>query len=724
MDESCVELVRGALRFLGAPSGAMDESCVELVRGALRFPRGLPAPAPAAGPRAPRRPLPLDARGRALAVRNALRYFAPEHHAVLAPELARELLTHGHIYVFRLRPAVAPVGRPYSEYAGTSTAARCLRMMIDNNLDPAVAQFPHELVTYGGNGQCLSNWAQYWLVQLYLAKMSDEQTLVMYSGHPLGLFPSAPASPRVVVTNGMVVPSAGTREAYDELFALGNTQYGQMTAGSYCYIGPQGIVHGTTLTLLNAARKYLGSGNLAGRVLVTSGLGGMSGAQGKAAHVSGAIGVIAEVDEEPLRKRHAQGWVDEVVTDLDALVARIRAARQEHRGMAIAYLGNVVDVWERLAEEDEMLVELGSDQTSLHNPFLGGYVPVGMSVADAREMMTADAPAFRSAVQASLRRQVAAINKLASRGMRFYDYGNAFLLEAERAGADIAGAHGTGRRFRYPSYVQDIMGDIFALGFGPFRWVCASGDPADLAQTDAIAARFMRDELASDELPAEVAQQYEDNLRWVEGAQEAQLVVGTQARILYSDAAGRAGLAQAFNAAVASGDLKGPVVISRDHHDVSGTDSPFRETSDLRDGSESCADMSVQNCIGDAMRGATWVALHNGGGCGWGEVMNGGFGLVLDGSDDASHRAARMLHWDVNNGVARRAWAGNERARSAARRAQDKCPLMELTEPHQAEDTLVAEALAEAAKSGVGGPAASVVVAGSADEDCPAAQAA
>jgi urocanate hydratase len=553
-------------------------------------------------------------------------------------------------------------------------------LMIMNNLDPAVAQFPEELITYGGNGSVLSNWAQYHLLMYYLSRMTDQQTLTMSSGHPNGLWPSSPSMPRVVITNGLVIPNHSSPMDYDRLYALGVSQYGQMTAGSYCYIGPQGIVHGTTITILNAGRKYLGSSSLAGKVYVSSGLGGMSGAQGKAGSICGAISVIAEVDFAALNKRHKQGWVHEVVTDLDSCIAAIRRARAEAGpGFAIAYHGNIVDLWERLAEEKEMLVELGSDQTSLHNPYGGGYYPVGLSFADAKELMVSDRPRFKQLVQASLRRHAAAINALCARGMKFWDYGNAFLLEAARAGADVG--HASGRGFRYPSYVEEIMGDVFALGFGPFRWVCTSMDPADLKLTDRIAASELKS-LRAATPAARVVEQIDDNIVWIEAADANGLVVGSQARILYADANGRRRLAAAFNRAVSTGELKGPVVLSRDHHDVSGTDSPFRETASIYDGSQFCADMSVQNCIGDAMRGATWVALHNGGGVGWGEVSNGGFGCVVDGSDEAGARADRMLHWDVNNGVARRAWCGNDLARGAISRAMEAEPLLEITMPN------------------------------------------
>lgn len=565
--------------------------------------------------------------------------------------------------------------------------------MDQNNLDRRVAQFPHHLVTYGGNGSVFQNWAQYHLVMHYLSQMTEEQTLVMYSGHPLGLFPSARAAPRVIITNGMVIPNYSSRAMYDKLYAMGNSQYGQMTAGSYCYIGPQGIVHGTTITVLNAARKYLNREDLSGVVYVSSGLGGMSGAQPKAGVISGAISVTAEVDKSAVVKRHEQGWVDEVVDDLDACVARIRSAKKDKRAVSIAFHGNIVALWERLAEEaekaadgEELLVELGSDQTSLHNPYNGGYYPVQLSFDEAQRVMSEDPDEFKRLVQESLRRHVNAINRLTARGMRFWDYGNSFLLEAKRAGADVLLSSSAGVdadddtsagafAFKYPSYVQDIMGDIFSLGFGPFRWVCSSGSVEDLRATDQIAARVLR-ELLAENPPPRVAAQLRDNLRWIESAEENELVVGSQARILYADRMGRQRIAQEFNGAIARGELSAPVILSRDHHDVSGTDSPFRETSNVQDGSMFTADMAVHNVIGDAARGATWVAIHNGGGVGWGEVMNGGFGMVLDGSDEAGGKAASMLAWDVNNGVARRAWARNENANLAIRREMEQNPMV------------------------------------------------
>eukprot|EP00727_Mastigamoeba_balamuthi_P000624 m51a1_g10559 hypothetical protein (683) ;mRNA; r:22-2410 len=648
-------------------------------------------------PHAPACPMPLDAEERAQALRNALRYFPERCHAELAPEFARELEVYGHIYMYRFRPTRAELDEypmrafAVGEYPGRCRQASAMMMMIMNNLDSRVAQFPHELITYGGNGRVFSNWAQYRLVMKYLSEMTDEQTLVMYSGHPMGLFPSSRSAPRCIVTNGMVIPNYSSKEWYERMRSLGVSMYGQMTAGSYCYIGPQGIVHGTTITVLNAGRKYLHTSEMAGKIYVTSGLGGMSGAQGKAARICGAIAVIAEVSEAAIAKRHGQGWVDVVHRSLDDVVAAMREARQSKRSVAIAYHGNVVDLWERLAAEQDLVPELGSDQTSLHNPYLGGYYPVGVGFDEANEMMVRDAPRFRELVHASLVRHVRAVNALAARGMRFWDYGNSFLLTASRAGADVMAPGG--KRFRYPSYVEDIMGDIFSLGFGPFRWVCASNDEADLAATDRIAADVIRRLAAEPGLPAVLAQQYADNLLWIEHALEHKLVVGSQARILYADARGRAEIAAEFNRAVADGRLRGPVVISRDHHDVSGTDSPYRETSNVQDGSKFCADMAVQNFVGDSFRGATWVSLHNGGGVGWGESVNGGFGMVLDGTIDASQKLQSMLFWDVNNGVARRAWAGNDNAQLAITRAMGSNPLLRVTVAQKADDALIEKVL-------------------------------
>ncbi len=656
---------------------------------------GIPAQLPPMPPEvegvnhAPARPQVLSPEERRRALANALRYFPEALHARLAPEFAHELATDGRIYMRRFRPTYAMHARPLDEYPARCRQAAAMMLMITNNLDPEVAQHPHELITYGGNGTVFQNWAQYRLTMQYLSRMTEEQTLVMYSGHPLGLFPSHRDAPRAVITNGMVVPNYSGQDDYTKMAALGVTMYGQMTAGSWMYIGPQGIVHGTTITLLNAARRYLGVDDLGGKLFVTSGLGGMSGAQGKATTITGAIGVIAEVNPKAVRRRHDQGWVTEVESDLDRLLLRIDRARAGREAVALAYLGNVVDLWERLAAEGHP-VELGSDQTSLHLPFTGGYYPAGMSVEQANERMVEDPDGFKTAVQESLRRQVDAINTLAGRGMSFWDYGNAFLLEAHRAGAAIERT--PDGRFSYPSYVEDIMGPMcFDYGFGPFRWVCTSGDPDDLALTDGLAAGVLR--AMADRAPPEIAQQLRDNQRWIEQAGPNQLVVGSQARILYSDAAGRIAVARAFNDAIRRGDLTAPVVLGRDHHDTSGTDSPFRETANIHDGSMFCADMAVQNVIGDGFRGATWVSLHNGGGVGWGEVVNGGFGMVLDGSDDADRRLAMMLHWDVNNGIARRAWAGNDGALWTARQAMTTEERLQVTLPAAAADDLVAGAL-------------------------------
>jgi len=627
----------------------------------------------------------------ALALQNALRYFSPRLHARLAPEFAAELRRDGRIYMRRYRPAYPMRARPISEYPARCPEAAAIMLMIQNNLDPAVAQHPHELITYGGNGTVFQNWAQYLLTMRYLSELEPDQTLVLYSGHPLGVFPSHPDAPRLALTCGMVVPHHSSPQDYDRLAALGVTSYGQMTAGSFMYIGPQGIVHGTTITLLNAGRRYLGTDEargLSGRLFVSSGLGGMSGAQAKAAVIAGAIGVIAEIDPVAVQKRHSQGWVMEVESDLDRLLLRIERARREARPVSIAYLGNVVDLWERLAREG-VAVDLGSDQTSLHIPFSGGYYPAGLTLAQSREMMVADPAGFRERVQESLRRQVRAIQQLARRGMAFWDYGNAFLLEASRAGAEVRRADGS---FCFPSYVEDIMGPMcFDFGFGPFRWVCTSGDPADLAATDEIAAAEIEEMARA--APPEIRRQMLDNLEWIHRAGENRLVVGSQARILYSDGPGRIRLGLAFNRAIREGRLRGPVVLGRDHHDVSGTDSPYRETADIRDGSKWCADMAVHNVIGDACRGATWVSLHNGGGVGFGEAINGGFGMVLTGSEACDRRIRSMLFWDVHNGVARRAWARHENARFACERALAAEPRLRLTLPHAADPELVQSAL-------------------------------
>ncbi len=660
--------------------------------------QGIPAAMPAAPAcdatisRAPERPMLLSDDEKRLALHNALRYFPAAMHADLAPEFAGELKEHGRIYMHRFRPTYAMRARPIDEYPARCRQAAAIMLMIQNNLDPAVAQHPYELVTYGGNGTVFQNWAQYLLTMRYLSEMTEEQTLVMYSGHPLGLFPSHPDAPRVVVTNGMVIPNHSSGDDYTRMAALGVTSYGQMTAGSFMYIGPQGIVHGTTITILGAGRRYLsGEGDhpLAGKVYVTSGLGGMSGAQGKAAVIAGCIGVIAEINPAAAYKRHEQGWVDEIHEDVGALLVRIEHAKKNREAVALAYLGNVVDLWEALLASD-VEVELGSDQTSLHIPYTGGYYPAGMSLDESNAMMVRDPEGFKERVQTSLMRHIGAVDKLAKqRGLHFWDYGNAFLLECSRAGADIAKPDG---RFTYPSYVEDIMGPLcFDYGFGPFRWVCASGKAEDLVVSDRIAGDVIEELAAA--APPETRQQYLDNLRWIRQAGENRMVVGSQARILYSDEQGRRQIAAAFNRAIASGEISAPIVLGRDHHDVSGTDSPFRETANITDGSMFTADMAVQNCIGDSFRGATWVSLHNGGGVGWGEVVNGGFGMVLDGSDDAGRRLNLMLNWDVNNGIARRAWARNSPAEFAIAQAMDRDPLLRVTLAEHAEDTVVDAAI-------------------------------
>ncbi|XP_052575013.1 urocanate hydratase [Peromyscus californicus insignis] len=643
-------------------------------------------------PHAPVRTPGLSPAEEQLALKNALRYFPPTVQKLLAQEFAQELRQFGHIYMYRFCPSIEMRAYPIDQYPCRTRAAAAIMHMIMNNLDPAVAQFPQELVTYGGNGQVFSNWAQFWLTMSYLSKMTEEQTLVMYSGHPLGLFPSSPGAPRLVITNGMVIPNYSSRTEYEKLFALGVTMYGQMTAGSYCYIGPQGIVHGTVLTVLNAGRRYLGIEDLAGKVFVTSGLGGMSGAQAKAAAIVGCIGVIAEVDKAALVKRHRQGWLMEVTDSLDHCIVRLREARKKKEVLSLGYHGNVVDLWERLVHEldttGELLVDLGSDQTSCHNPFNGGYYPVQLSFSEAQSLMSSNPAAFKHLVQESLRRHVSAINRLAQEKFYFWDYGNAFLLEAQRAGADVEKKGANKMEFRYPSYVQHIMGDIFSQGFGPFRWVCTSGDPQDLAVTDHLATSVL-EKIIDDGVKASVKLQYMDNIRWIREAAKHQLVVGSQARILYSDQKGRVAIAVAINQAIASGKIKAPVVLSRDHHDVSGTDSPFRETSNIYDGSAFCADMAVQNFVGDACRGATWVALHNGGGVGWGEVINGGFGLVLDGSAQAEQKARMMLSWDVSNGVARRCWSGNPKAYEIICQTMQENSGLAVTLPHEVVDERV-----------------------------------
>lgn len=635
---------------------------------------------------APKRKDILTPEQKELALKNALRYFPQKHHAVLAPEFAEELRTYGRIYMYRLRPDYEMKARNINDYPARSRQAAAIMLMINNNLDYAVAQHPHELITYGGNGAVFQNWAQYRLAMKYLCEMTDEQTLVMYSGHPMGLFPSHKDAPRVIVTNGMVIPNYSKPDDWERFNAMGVSQYGQMTAGSYMYIGPQGIVHGTTITVMNAARKHLKAGekDFRGQIFVSAGLGGMSGAQPKAAVISGVVGVIAEINPKAVHTRHSQGWVDEVYTDLDKLIPRMLEASKNKEAVSLAYQGNVVDLWERLAA-DGIDVNLGSDQTSLHNPWAGGYYPVGYSYEESNHMMAEEPARFKEAVQESLRRQIAAINKLTARGMYFFDYGNAFLLESSRAGADVMGENG---RFRYPSYVQDIMGPMFFdYGFGPFRWVCTSCDPKDLATTDRIAAEVLEEIRKT--APAEICGQLDDNIHWIREAQKNKLVVGSQARILYADAEGRMKIAKAFNDAIRSGELSAPVVLGRDHHDVSGTDSPYRETSNIYDGSSFTADMAVHNVIGDSFRGATWVSIHNGGGVGWGEVINGGFGMVIDGSADSERHLTEMLLWDVNNGIARRSWARNKGAMFAIQREMDRTPGLVVTMPNIVEDEII-----------------------------------
>lgn len=634
---------------------------------------------------APKRKEILTEEEKKLALRNALRYFDAKHHSELIQEFKEELETYGRIYMYRFRPDYKMYARPIEEYPGNSTQAKAIMLMIQNNLDYAVAQHPHELITYGGNGAVFSNWAQYLLTMRYLAEMTDEQTLVMYSGHPMGLFPSHAKAPRVVVTNGMMIPNYSKPDDWEKFNALGVTQYGQMTAGSYMYIGPQGIVHGTTITVLNGGRKIAKQGeDLTGKLFVTSGLGGMSGAQPKAGNIAGCITVCAEVNPKAVHTRHSQGWVDEVVTDLNALVQRVKQAQENKEVVSIAFQGNIVEVWEKFAE-DNLFVHLGSDQTSLHNPWAGGYYPVGLSFEEANDMMANNPTLFKEKVQESLRRQAAAINKHTAKGTYFFDYGNAFLLEASRAGADIMAANGID--FKYPSYVQDIMGPMcFDYGFGPFRWVCASGKSEDLAKTDEIACRVLEEIMQNS--PAEIQQQMADNIRWIKGAQENKLVVGSQARILYADSEGRIKIAEAFNKAIKEGII-GPVVLGRDHHDVSGTDSPYRETSNIYDGSRYTADMAIQNVIGDSFRGATWVSIHNGGGVGWGEVINGGFGMLLDGTKESDEKLKSMLFWDVNNGIARRNWARNKEATFAIKRAMEIEPLLKVTIPNIVDDSLL-----------------------------------
>jgi urocanate hydratase len=639
---------------------------------------------------APKRKDILSAEEKKLALKNALRYFDKKHHTELIREFKEELEKYGRIYMYRLMPDYKMYARPINEYPGKSLQAKSIMLMIQNNLDHAVAQHPHELITYGGNGAVFQNWAQYLLTMQYLSEMTDEQTLVMYSGHPMGLFPSHKDAPRVVVTNGMMIPNYSKPDDWEKFNALGVTQYGQMTAGSYMYIGPQGIVHGTTITVLNAVRKQQAktpppSEGVGGRLFVTAGLGGMSGAQPKAGNIAGVVSVTAEVNFAATKKRHEQGWVDEVISDLDELCARVRKAVADKEVVSIAYDGNIVDVWEKFDKEN-IYVDLGSDQTSLHNPWAGGYYPAGLSYEEANKMMANNPALFKEKVQESLRRQANAINKHTAKGTYFFDYGNAFLLEASRAGADVMAENGID--FKYPSYVQDIMGPMcFDYGFGPFRWVCTSGNPEDLKKTDDIACAVLEEMMLTS--PAEIRQQMQDNITWIKGAQENKLVVGSQARILYADAEGRIKIAKAFNKAVADGTLSAPVVLGRDHHDVSGTDSPYRETSNIYDGSSFTADMAIHNVIGDSFRGATWVSIHNGGGVGWGEVINGGFGMTLDGSADADRRLKSMLFWDVNNGIARRSWARNEEAIFAIKREMERNPNLKVTLPNMVDENLL-----------------------------------
>ena len=637
-------------------------------------------------PHAPIRRDILSKEEKKLAIRNALRYFPKEWHKELANDFADELKKYGHIYMYRFRPDYQMYARHINEYPAKSRQAAAIMLMIQNNLDPAVAQYPHELITYGGNGSVFQNWAQYLLTMKYLSEVSDNQTLIMYSGHPLGIFPSHSEAPRVVVTNGLTIPNYSKPEDWEKYYALGVSQYGQMTAGSYMYIGPQGIVHGTTITVLNAGRKIMKNpqSDLSGMLFVSSGLGGMSGAQPKAAKITGAVSIVAEINPDAAYKRQKQGWVDEIHENIDDVIDTALEFQEQRKSISLAYLGNVVDLWERLAER-KIKVDLGSDQTSLHNPFSGGYYPVGVSFDEANKMMVENPELFKQKVYESLRRQVAAINKLTSQGMYFWDYGNAFLLEASRAGADIMTQK---NKFRYQSYVEDIMGPMFFdYGFGPFRWVCTSGDPKDLEKSDKIAEKILKE--IAEKAPTEITGQLHDNIKWIQEAGPNKLVVGSQARILYADAEGRIKIAEAFNRAIANGEISAPIVLGRDHHDVSGTDSPFRETSNIYDGSMFTADMAVHNVIGDAFRGATWVSLHNGGGVGWGEVINGGFGMVLDGSNEATNRLKMMLYWDVNNGIARRSWARNDSAMFAIKRAMEQNPELKVTVPSIPDNNII-----------------------------------
>ena len=675
----------------------MDKFQEEILAGIPQDRLPEPKPYDKAINHAPKRKDILTAEEKVLALKNALRYFPAKFHAELAPEFAKELKDYGRIYMYRFRPSYDMYARPIDEYPCRSRQAAAIMAMIQNNLDPRVAQHPHELIIYGGNGAIFQNWAQYRLTMKYLAEMTDEQTLSMYSGHPMGLFPSHKDAPRVVVTNGMVIPNYSKQDDWERFNALGVSQYGQMTAGSYMYIGPQGIVHGTTITVMNAARKQLKARgiagtreNMKGMLFVTAGLGGMSGAQPKAGNIAGVVSVTAEINPLAARKRYDQGWVDELHENLDELIPRVRKAMENKETVSLAYVGNVVDLWERLAAEN-IPVDLGSDQTSLHNPWAGGYYPVGQTFEESVKMMAEEPERFREAVRASLRRHVAAINELAAKGMYFFDYGNAFLLESSRAGADILKADGT---FRYPSYVQDIMGPLyFDYGFGPFRWVCMSERPEDLAKSDEIAVNILKKELET--APEEIQGQLNDNIHWIEEAGRNNLVVGSQARILYADCEGRTKIALAFNEAIRKGEISAPIVLGRDHHDVSGTDSPFRETSNIYDGSRFTADMAIQNVIGDGFRGATWVSIHNGGGVGWGEVINGGFGMVIDGSADSDRHITRMLFWDVNNGIARRSWARNEGAEHAIMREMERTPELTVTVANHTDENIVRKAIEE-----------------------------
>ena len=675
----------------------MDKFQEEILAGIPQDRLPEPKPYDKAINHAPKRKDILTAEEKVLALKNALRYFPAKFHAELAPEFAQELKDYGRIYMYRFRPSYDMYARPIDEYPCRSRQAAAIMAMIQNNLDPRVAQHPHELIIYGGNGAIFQNWAQYRLTMKYLAEMTDEQTLSMYSGHPMGLFPSHKDAPRVVVTNGMVIPNYSKQDDWERFNALGVSQYGQMTAGSYMYIGPQGIVHGTTITVMNAARKQLKARgiagtreNMKGMLFVTAGLGGMSGAQPKAGNIAGVVSVTAEINPLAARKRYDQGWVDELHENLDELIPRVRKAMENKETVSLAYVGNVVDLWERLAAEN-IPVDLGSDQTSLHNPWAGGYYPVGQTFEESVKMMAEEPEKFREAVRASLRRHVAAINRLSAGGMYFFDYGNAFLLESSRAGADILKADGT---FRYPSYVQDIMGPLyFDYGFGPFRWVCMSERPEDLAKSDEIAVNILKKELET--APEEIQGQLNDNIHWIEEAGRNNLVVGSQARILYADCEGRTKIALAFNEAIRKGEISAPIVLGRDHHDVSSTDSPFRETSNIYDGSRFTADMAIQNVIGDGFRGATWVSIHNGGGVGWGEVINGGFGMVIDGSADSDRHITRMLFWDVNNGIARRSWARNEGAEHAIIREMERTPELTVTVANHTDENIVRKAIEE-----------------------------